>query len=353
MNRIDSVREHLQREGRWRGGEPEAAPPWYVRLLLGVVAWLAACLLLPWFALIFIDLLNDSDSGMALAMTACLAGCGLMWGRPGSVFLTQLGTALVLAGLAVALFVAADMPGGWLTVAVLAAAAYAGGPGYISRLLCSLVFGGALIMQLAPVADAYWGWALSTAAACGLLGWAAALLWRSEVWVAPRLAAWLEPAAWGLSLAASVAAWYFDGVPGNMAPAEFAALGNTRILAGGACALLPLLCWVAVTFVPEARHTALPGPRARVLVGALLVLLIPTFVTAPGIAFGVAWLILGMAQSRVTLIGFGIVALLTYIARYYYLLHLPLLHKAGWLALAGALVLLAGLALARTRWRQE
>ncbi|GAA5234867.1 DUF4401 domain-containing protein [Verticiella sediminum] len=344
------LREALQARGWWHGAAPEGEVAWYVRLVQGVAAWLAACLLLPLFALIFNDVLGEPQTALGLAVGGCVVGCALMRAGRGGVFVPQLGTAVVLAGLAVAVGTLWDDAWGWWAVAALALASYVAGPVYVNRLLCGLVF--ALAFLMITMAGERFTWGLpNLAAGSAALMVCTALLWRSEAWLPPRWAAGLEPAAWAATFASIVALWFFDGLPGGMAPEEFAALSRVRLWAGAAAGVLPLLAWVAVTFVPEARYAAPPGARARVVVGAMLLLLIPVFVTAPGIALGVTLLVLGVAHSRLVLMAVGLATVLSCLARYYYLLHLPLLEKSGWLAVAGSVVLVAGMVLARIPWR--
>src|SRR5690606_13076224 len=62
---------------------------------------------------------------------------------------------------------------------------------------------------------------------------------------------------------------------------------------------------------------------------------------APGIAMALVWLILGYALGRRTLLVFGVLALLAYLSRFYYLMDSTLLQKSWVLCLTGSWLLLS------------
>jgi uncharacterized membrane protein/uncharacterized membrane-anchored protein len=70
---------------------------------------------------------------------------------------------------------------------------------------------------------------------------------------------------------------------------------------------------------------------------------------APGIGLALVWLILGHVQRRRALMVFGVLALLAYLARFYYQLDSTLLQKSLMLSLTGAWLLLCWIGLLRLR----
>jgi Domain of unknown function (DUF4401) len=79
-------------EAYWRSA---AATPWYVRVLIGFGAWLAACFLIGFFALLLQP--EDEMTFFILGLILCGATSGLRRGS-GQIFLSQLCLAFCLAG---------------------------------------------------------------------------------------------------------------------------------------------------------------------------------------------------------------------------------------------------------------
>lgn len=150
-----------------------------------------------------------------------------------------------------------------------------------------------------------------------------------------RDATFWTPLAWALVCLAQMTAWL------TPAPAlyGFASLWQEApILAlfWLACAVLPVLVLAAMLW----RVRDLP---AIVRVGAPVALAVASlgWMGAPGIAMALVWLVLGYAFGRRTLLVFGVLALLAYLSRFYYLMDSTLLQKSWVLCLTGAWLLLS------------
>ncbi len=74
----------------------EAASPWYVKLLVGFSAWVAAILLGTFFAMA--NLIDSGQSSLIWGAILTISAIGLCWWLGRSIFWGQLAFALSLAG---------------------------------------------------------------------------------------------------------------------------------------------------------------------------------------------------------------------------------------------------------------
>ncbi|TEA77021.1 GDYXXLXY domain-containing protein [Allopusillimonas ginsengisoli] len=144
------------------------------------------------------------------------------------------------------------------------------------------------------------------------------------------------PLAWALVILAQCAAW--------LAPAP-TLLGGVPLLSSLglvwlACAVLPVLALAALLW-------SRPGLPPALRLGAPLALAVASvgWAGAPGISLALLWLLFGHALRRRGLLVFGVLALLAYLGRFYYLLDSALLHKSLLLGLTGGWLLLSWLLL--------
>src|SRR5690606_9302014 len=112
----------------------------------------------------------------------------------------------------------------------------------------------------------------------------------------------------------------------------------SHVLVPGMCALAPVVVWwwssAAAFLSPERRW-----PAPRIAAGLILLVLVPLWLTVPGVSLGLCWLILGFALGRVALLGLGGTVMLAHLAVYYYQTHMTLLEKSASLCVAGGLLL--------------
>jgi len=146
-----------------------------------------------------------------------------------------------------------------------------------------------------------------------------------------------QPLGWALACLAQLAAWLAPAAPSfhfmwQAAPAV--------ALAWLACAALPVAALAAMLW----RAPALPF---ALRVGAPLALAVASigWMGAPGVSMAVLWLVLGHALARRGLLAFGVLALVAYLARFYYQLDSTLLQKSLMLGATGAWLLVAAWAL--------
>ena len=74
----------------------ETGSPWYLRLFVGLSAWIAAILFIVFLGMA--EIIDPEDSGLLLGLAFCALAAGLAWWKPRSDFLGQLALALSLAG---------------------------------------------------------------------------------------------------------------------------------------------------------------------------------------------------------------------------------------------------------------
>ncbi|TKR56627.1 DUF4401 domain-containing protein [Allopusillimonas ginsengisoli] len=162
--------------------------------------------------------------------------------------------------------------------------------------------------------------------------------WRSGA----AAARWL-PLAWALVLLAQIAAWFAPS-PGLAGMTSLSLPWQVTFQLWAVwlgCAALPVAVLAAVLW-------RVPGmARLRVLAPLLLAVASVGWMGAPGVAMALLWAVLGHAQRRTSLLVFGVLALLGYLAGFYYQFESTLLQKSALLGLTGVWLLISGWLLAR------
>lgn len=340
---------------------PRIARPWYSRLLLGVSAWLTTCLLLAFFAILLDDWL-EANTGLivAIGLLCCAGGLGILRTRRDDFF-SQTGAALVLVGLALLMTQARDSGAGvWCAVVVLTATFYFAAASVVYRFLIALALACALWGLMTVLYEGSWFNEAAIASTTAIVTWLCVLASLAGAHPARlRIRHELAPLVLGLAGISTVMVWSVSGLnlyavwQGAPVPTAW------HLLALAACALLPVVFWVGFVVIhPNERAVAEPdaarvmGSRVWWVTVVVFVLGIPWFMAAPGVALGLAWLLVGFATMQIAVLCLGGVALLTYLARFYYLLDFTLLQKAVLLAIAGAVCLVIAACLSRTMPRQ-
>lgn len=145
-------------------------------------------------------------------------------------------------------------------------------------------------------------------------------------------ALWM-PLAWGLVCLTQLLAW--------MAPAP------TLFWLSDSWHPVLTVIWLAYTVLPVLLLAVFLWKQAdttnALRFGAPMALAVASlgWMGAPGIAMALVWIILGYGLAQRSLLVFGVLALLAYLARFYYLLDSSLLQKSWVLGLTGAWLLLA------------
>lgn len=330
MMDAQALEARLRAEQLWRHAPSDVDEgPWYVRVLVGGAAWLGACLLLPLIGLVWLEALRDVPAAMIVSgLAACLAGVALQ--RLRGEFVRQAGSAVALAGVIV---VAVELESygfaGWLATAALALMLYLAGRGYTHRFLCAGVMAVALVFALTEP----WERGPSQTIACASLALAAAVLWWLARPLGLRRGPQLAPMALAYTCVVSILVWWVPGAS-LLADGGAAELGGTGWFWLGVLAGLPVAVTAALASQVDAAHRA-----AHSLVPGGMLLLAPAWLAAPGVGLAACWLALGHAHGRPVLAGVGVAAMLTYLARFYYVMETTLLHKAFWLGAAGTVLL--------------
>lgn len=329
----------LREAGQVAGDAPaQADTPWYVAVLSGTGAWMAAAFVFV-FVIDGLDRLWDRPVPMFGLGAACaLSGLFVMHRTRDRVFVEQLAIALGLAGqlmMGFALFKlhdrwfgSSETPWPWIPVAAIALAMHAFGRLPSHRFLCGGLFAVAVLGACSADVPAL------RVVAAPLLAWLAlAAWWRSEAH--DRLAPVLSPLAWALSLTALLAAGFVD--------LDDWALGGISEWAGwlrplGDAAMVPLLPVCAHWL--SRRQPGMPTRSRTVAIGLSLVMALLWW-RAPGVSVGATLALVGFGLHRPALLVVGLCGIGGALLCHYFQLDTTLLEKSGWLLVAGATLLLA------------
>lgn len=315
--------------------------PWFISAFRLVLMSLAALLVLLFVMLVL--KLDESAAGV-LGGILMVGGLWVVRSQMDRPVGRDLGTVLVAAGYALYLvwltLASHTFSLGWVAgVAAPAVLIYALAPVFTLRLL-SAVFGvGVVVLYVwkGPWVD-YWYWEGKADRLLSLpyerllvLSLAALAVWRWLAGDARRSAH--APLAWALAGLALVAGWWAPAMDWQ------AALGGSPWVW---CLAILLAASPLYPMIGMLRGAGWPlGLSAA---GLLLVASIG-WLGAPGVAVALTWLLMGRVLQRPALLGLSGVALLTYLAQFYYQLETPLLHKAGVLGATGAWLLFGAFAL--------
>ena len=304
--------------------------PWFVVLLVGLAAWLAAALLI---GSTLVALLGDSPA-TAAAAGALLLGAAIWLLRRSGVFAGQLGLALSLAGQGMLVLAVAQLDAlqTWqhrppALAAMLLASGMLWTPAAGShRLVCALIAlaAGAALVGLNPGLACY-GLLLAVAAT-----W---IWWQRRRWAGSRRAALYRAAGGGATLLAL-------GLPliaQRHWMESFGMLVDQR-MAFVLSWLYPLGAGALLLGITLRLSRGLSAPMRIAAVAAVL-LLGGLGLQAPGLLIAAAlWLALFHACERFWAVLVGLGALL-YLGDFYYGLHISLLHKSLLLVISGLLLL--------------
>jgi len=328
----------LSAAGVVQGDTPAASitpTPWYVRAMLGIAGWIGAWFLVAFVGAGFVALFSTGPAPAAAGAMLCVGAYAIFRLAPDNDFASQFGLAVSLSGqimVAIGMF---DLLGDDFTVAFFLAVAV------FEAVLAAVCANFVLRVWATAAAAVALGLALPDEAAALASGVAAAgftAIWLNEPsWV--RHAAIWRPVAWGIALALLC----FDGM--LAAGLDISSLGNDVQTAS------PLLLWLGPALVGLVLVYAVlrmlqandMGPTSRIggaALGAAAALAVVT-VGAPGVVTSALIVLTGFAIGNRALFGLGVLALLGYLAHFYYALHMTLLAKSAVLVATGVVLLLA------------
>lgn len=304
--------------------------PWFVVLLAGLAAWLAALLLIGGALAAF---LGDSPAAAAVAGVLLLASAIWLLGRPG-VFAGQLGLALSLAGQGMLVVAVGQLdllqpwshrPPALMAMVVAGGLLWVPAPGS-HRLICALIAltAGAAVVGLNPLLAGY-----------GLmLAVAAVWIWlQRRRWAGSGLASLCRALGGAVTLLALLmpimAHRYWMDVAGLMDGERTGWLLRWLYPLGAGALLLGVVLYLTRRLQLSERLGAVIAVVASGALG----------LQAPGLLVAAAlWLVLFHACERFWAVLAGVAGLL-YLGDFYYSLHINLLHKSLLLVLSGVLLL--------------
>jgi hypothetical protein len=299
--------------------------PWFVRLLLGIGAWVAGTLFLSF--LYAVDAVEDGPSGIAIGAMLVAAALALRrWAGAGD-FSEQLSLAFSVAGQGLVLWGVSDLSSGEAAVAVaamtLGLVLLALHPDRLHRF-------GSTVLACLSAAWLLYEWSVPgfVDGLTLVLAVATSWLWLREASLqSGRWSSWHIPVGFGV--ATSLFFLLLTSMPSDT---DLPAAG--WVSAAGLCALLLAVGWTALEEHGfDARsEPARAGAVAIVLLGLLLG-------RAPGILAALLVMLLAFHRRHLLLLGLATAFLIGFGSAFYYTLEMTLLAKSGILASSGALML--------------
>ncbi|HYG43584.1 MAG TPA: DUF4401 domain-containing protein, partial [Bordetella sp.] len=321
--------------------EPQLGPAWYVQALLGLSAWLTTLLLLLFLGVS--GLVQSLQGAIVVGLVLSAVAVAVLRTDAGP-FWRQCATAMGFAGqilVAFGLSESASLSSACAFVLLLGVAVYALAPEallrFLSAWMIALALAGLIWLGLVPglmndndllgmwlnfdMMRATFVWL--PVAVTG--AWAAAAAFCVGHRLARTRPNVLLPLAWAFVLAVQSMVWLAGGTS-LMQLSVIWKLNPVTAALTVAGALLPVACALAVLW--PRRHMLTAGLFWGVPLGLLALALF--WLPSPGIAFALAWMLLGFGLNRSRLTVFGGLSLLAYLVVYYYQLQVPLLDKAVW-----------------------
>lgn len=304
---------------------------WYIRAMIGIAGWIAAGFLLGFIGILFDWVIDSSIASIIVGLLLIAGAYALFRWAETHAFASQVAVAVSFAGqVLVWIGIEPDLSeqAEWLLIAAFQAALAVVLPNFVLRVWCA----GAAAIATAIALFASGAYFLSI----GLLAAATALSWLNEfTW--PRVNSLVRAIGFGLTLAlilVQATAFATETVHGFLMRDEV--LSWVPRWMGW---LLPGVVLIAVVWQLYLRHgkTAEDKNMIIALLGAAVIT--AASFKAPGIATGLMLVLLGYSNANKSLVGLGLVALLSYLSAYYYLLESTLLMKSLILAITGAVLL--------------
>jgi uncharacterized membrane protein len=313
--------------------------PWYLRIAIGLGAWLATAFFLG-FLLFFIDI----DDAIIQVPVGLLLVALAVWQRrrTSSEFLRHATVAVGLAGFGLViagLYDLVDARATGVIVVLLSATLVWLVPDSVFRFLATLAMIAAIYVSIVDERSAQ-GYELATIAVVAL----AAFVWRYRVGDrSADVEEMLRPVGHAVVVALFIA--LLVGMSTHLGRLSFDTgrwLIVGRVTTIGITVALVALVWriIAEQGWPMNAAASVVALLSVVALGAITM-------TSPGIVAGVAVLTLAFDRRDKVLLGMAIAFLLVFGSVYYYAMHLTLFEKSGVLAGSGVLLLAVRHRLAR------
>ncbi|MDQ3252656.1 MAG: DUF4401 domain-containing protein [Acidobacteriota bacterium] len=323
---IESYLEAAQAASRNRSNSP-----WYIRVLIGVGAWIAAACILLFFGLAG---LLTHDASQIVCGVLLIGGALILRAIAEHDFTTQLALALSVAGHAIILFWASSELTIFLAATLLCGLLYFTYRDWLHRFLSSLLV---TITCAVWLADSNYPNSFHFLMLIEVLGIGLFFTGRHGRLPA-QVSSALRPLAFALAVSMLglllLLGMERDGTPIPLYP--------SKIILG--LSLLYLYRWVS------AEEHGLTAEKFILLVIPTLIL---SAVTTPGILAALALLVIGYARDERLLLALGCLFFPVFLIIFYYNLEVDLLTKSLTLMGSGVVLLAARVFLGRSAWARE
>jgi hypothetical protein len=311
--------------------------PWYIRTMMGCAGWIGAFFLLAFIGTAFVTVMQDAAAATFASLLCCGAAYAVFRAAPRNDFSQQFGLAMgvtgqILAGVAVYKDFSFNDPTGHFLFLCVELALTICMPNFSHRVFTTLGAATALFFGLFQAG--LQGVALPLVAA-GCAG-----VWRCEIRLSERVAIW-RPVGYGLALGMiQIAAMErFSGIGGFLASQHEA--GWLRQHGPMVGTLLTAVVFIAVVAdILKEMEQNLDSTEGKAAILCALLLMALT-IPAHGLAAALLLVVLGFAAANRVLGGLGLLALVSFLAHYYYSMHETLLFKSAILLATGATLLAA------------
>lgn len=331
----------------------ESEMPWYLRVIVGIGAWISSGFLLGFIlALVGWEDNNQAAIGTigAVLLVAAVAIGRQKWG----VFAEQCALAVSLASQVMIYIGFIDEHSHPLRTAMfysigLAVLLYGAFPSFLSRLMTCFA-----ALQIALLwLHAGDGGFLSGAARVSeylplwlLAFWTFHLAGICRTLLRPRLATLFAPL--GYALVVSLAVWQAESSwRWWETPVQVSHLGVSMALASLHLRVALLALTLFGVAVWAAGGVSVLREKARLFFGLALVLAALVYLGLGGVLPALLYLLLGFSLQDRALLGLGLVLFPVFLVNYYYSLELDLLAKSGVLVASGVVILLLRAGVAR------
>ena len=309
--------------------------PWFVRAMLGIAGWIGALFLLGFVGAGLAFVFRNEASALFVGALCCGAAYLVFARARRNALADQFGLAVSLAGQLLFIYglheavVGSESPVFFLAVAVFEGALAYWFNNFIHRVWSA--FAAATAFGFAMNMLGLYG------AGTAVIGTALVTIWlREELWAGAG--GFWRAIAWGLAFSFVQPSSYLSDIGRWTRPVDptfqisWIAWMKSFLVAG-------VLLYVVYRLLK--RFGSAPSSTTSVSSFAAAAIISAATLRAPGIVSSLVIMLLGFACGNRALLGFGIVAMLSYLSYFYYALHLTLLIKS--FALAGTGVALVAM----------
>jgi Domain of unknown function (DUF4401) len=321
---------------------PDDGAPWYVRAMIGIAGWIAACFLLAFIGAGLAFAFSTGTAAQVIGIALCAVAIALLRALGTREFVAQFALALSLAGqvLVVGGLFTVLRHQDWVVYAAIAAFEIAlalAAPNAVHRTWSALAAAMALLFALVTMHLSFLFPALLAAAFVAIE--------LNEATLSPYAGLW-QPVGAGLALGLLLlvpATIAFDLLQGEFGRAK-ALRDMSAAWRGSALAAMVLVGAVAVLL---ARNGVRLGGRSGLATLGACVAFAAAAWQVPGVIAALIVVVVAFATGRRALMGLGLVALAATLFHYYYSLDATLLAKSVSLLASGAVLLAARFAARR------